>query len=93
MSARVDVAVLCVLLGRACPRHHVPQVAVGVTFVAVARDEVVLGQLEDDGDEPEELVDDVLVDVAVELLDLGVVLPDHSWVGAFILRDELEDVV
>jgi hypothetical protein len=57
---------------------HVPQVAVrGGLFVPVALGEVVLGKLEDNGEEDEELVDDVVMDVAGEMLNLGAVLGDY----------------
>lgn len=36
---------------------------------------------------------DVLVQVAVELFDLGVVISDHYRMGPLVLFDELEDVV
>lgn len=42
----------------------------------MAGGEVVLGELEDDGEEDEELVDDVVVDVAGEVLNLRAVLID-----------------
>jgi hypothetical protein len=43
----------------------------------VALGEVVLGKLEDNGEEDEELVDDVVMDVAGEMLNLGAVLGDY----------------
>lgn len=72
-----DVVEPRVGLGVAGVVLHVPQVAVREGVVAVEMGEVVLGKLEDDGEEGQELLDDVMVDVAGELLDLGLVGVDH----------------
>jgi hypothetical protein len=69
-------------------------VAVGAgLLVAVAPREVVLGELEDDGEEGEQLSDDGVVDVAREGLDLVGVLVDDGRVRAGEVRGELGNVV
>ena len=93
VSARIQVLVPGVFLSTARAVYHVAQMAVAVPRVAVAVEEGALGDFEDDGDQSQELVHDVLVDVAMEALDFGPMALDHVRVRALVLRDELEDVV
>jgi hypothetical protein len=55
--------------------------------------DLVFGQLQDYGKKLQQLVPNVLVNVAVEALNLLPVLTEYIWVLALILRQELHDVV
>lgn len=71
----------------------VPQEGVAVILVAVSIHEVVLRELKDDCYEAEKLVNNVLVDVAVEAFDLGKMATDRGRVGSSRSRGELEDAI
>ncbi|KIH86865.1 hypothetical protein SPBR_08101 [Sporothrix brasiliensis 5110] len=89
-----DVVELGVVGGAAVVVLHVAQVAVGQLVVAVVGGQGVLGQLEDQGKEHEQLADDVVVDVAGKVLNLGPVGRDHGRMGPLgVGGDELGDVV
>ena len=73
MSAlRIRLCAIPLVL-RADVVDHVAEMIVGVFVVGVRVGEVVFWELEDDGDEDEELADDFLPAVAVEGGDFGVV--------------------
>ena len=74
MSAlRIRLCAIPLVL-RADVVDHVAEMIVRVFVVGVRVGEVVFWELEDDGDEDEELADDFLPAVAVEGGDFGVVL-------------------
>jgi hypothetical protein len=72
---------------------HIPQVGVAADVVAMSLQEIILGQFEDEGEEHEELIHDVVVDVAREVLDDGTILVDDLRVRPLKLGDEVGDVV
>lgn len=67
--------------------------AVAVGIITVSIDEIIFRYFQDNRDQGHKLADNVLMYVSMEFLDLGVVGSDNVWMGPFILREELEDVV
>lgn len=74
---------------------HVPEVAVALLVVPVEAEEVVLGQLEHEREQHEQLAHNLEMDVPRERLDLVPVLAHHSRVSARVrvLGREFGDVV
>jgi hypothetical protein len=93
VAAGVDAFVLLVHLRAARVVLHVAQEAGALVLVPVSVHHVVLGELEHQGDQAQHAVRHVLVHVAVELLDLVVVIQDGLRVRPLILGVEFKDVV
>lgn len=93
MASRVDVLELGVLLRRSGAIYHVSKMAVREIIVSVAIRQVVFGQLKNDGDECQQLLDCVLCNMSLELFNLCSVLVNNFWMTAFELWKMFENVV
>lgn len=93
MSFDPDVVQFGILLGRPTVILHVPEMAITLLVVPVVLEEEILGQFEDDGEEDEQLADDLEMDVSREAFDLGPVSRDDGRVVARVPSGEFGNVV
>ena len=93
VAADEDVFVFFVQLGGAGVVFDVAGEGRAAFFVLVVVDEELFGDFQDVGEEAQHAMGDILVEVAVELFDLGVVILDDFGMGPLVLFDELEYMI
>jgi hypothetical protein len=93
VAAQVHLLKFGVLAIAAIAVSHVTKEGFTGFVVRVSGSQGVLGNLQNDSDELEQLEDDLLVDVAMEYFDFGVVLLHDRRVLSLVSVGELEDVV
>lgn len=87
MPLRIDVLVQLVFFRRASAVDHISKMAVGHVVVLMAIREVIFRELEDQSDEYEQLLYNILGNLALESLNLLSVLVDDRGMRPLQLRD------
>lgn len=93
MSPGVEMLVFLVLFGCAGPVTHVAETAVAFCLIAMSVHKLVFWEFQDDCKQPEEFISNMLVAVAVELLDFFPVASHYVWMGPIVLGEEFHDIV
>lgn len=72
---------------------HVPEVAVALLVIAMSVQEIILGQLEDNSEEYQQLSHYLFMNMASKFLNFLTVFSDDFGMGTLIYRKVLWDVV
>jgi hypothetical protein len=94
MTWRVQLADLCIELWRTSGVVHVPEMIFAFHVIDVILDQLVLiGKLEDDGEEAEELVHNFFVALPAEVLDLLDVVLQSGRLSTLVVSVEFGKVI